>query len=112
MSCVVCAGPPTASPFGHRCTVGVNRDPPVCHDVQGDIVTERQPVGCCVGLVLLCWLLCSARGTLTSFVTPEAAKKKNQKKFEKNNSKKKNQKIKITKIKKNKKIRKIQKFNN
>ena len=40
----VCAGPPTASPFGHRCTVGVNRDPPVCHDVQGDIVTERQPV--------------------------------------------------------------------
>ena len=49
VSCVVCAGPPTASPFGHRCTVGVNRDPPVCHDVQGDIVTERQPVGCCCG---------------------------------------------------------------
>ena len=43
VSCVVVLGPPTASPFGHRCTVGVNRDPPVCHDVQGDIVTERQP---------------------------------------------------------------------
>ena len=31
------------------------RDPPVCHDVQGDIVTERQPL--CVVLVLCCcWL--------------------------------------------------------
>ena len=28
------------------------RDPPVCHDVQGDIVTERQPL--CVVLVLCC----------------------------------------------------------
>ena len=30
--CALCCGdePPTAIPFGHRCTVGVNRDPPVC----------------------------------------------------------------------------------
>ena len=28
------------------------RDPPVCHDVQGDIVTERQPL--CVVLVMCC----------------------------------------------------------
>ena len=36
--------PPTASPFGHPRTAGVNWDPRVCHDVQGDITTERQLV--------------------------------------------------------------------
>ena len=24
-------------------SVGIDRDPPVCHDVQGDIMTDRQP---------------------------------------------------------------------
>ena len=36
--------PTTASPFGHPCSVGVKRDPRVRHDVQGDIMTERQLV--------------------------------------------------------------------
>ena len=45
-------GVPTASPFRHRCTVGVDQDPPVCHEVQGDIMTRRQPAAvllCCGG---------------------------------------------------------------
>ena len=47
--------PPTASPFGHPCTLGVScRGPRVCHDVQGDIITERQlvPVRPCAVVVV------------------------------------------------------------
>ena len=45
--------PPTASPFGHGATVGIDQDPLVCHDIQGDITTERQPatvLWCCCGV--------------------------------------------------------------
>ena len=34
---------PTAFPCGHRCTVGVDRDPPMCLDAQGGIKAKRQP---------------------------------------------------------------------
>ena len=62
MSClrlvVACGsfGLPTAFPCGHRCTVGIDRDPPECLDAQGGIKAKRQPfvVGvvlksCCLG---------------------------------------------------------------
>ena len=42
---------------GHPCTVGVNQDPQVCHDVQGDIMTERQLVLVRLLGVPLLWLL-------------------------------------------------------
>ena len=51
--------PPTASPIGHPCTVGVDRDPRACHDVQDGIMTERQlPArlcGCVVVVVVAEW---------------------------------------------------------
>ena len=34
---------PTAFPCGHRCTVGIDRDPPVCLDAHGGIKAKRQP---------------------------------------------------------------------
>ena len=43
-------GLPTAFPCGHRCTVGIDRDRPVCLDAQGGIKAKRQPFG--VGVVL------------------------------------------------------------
>ena len=32
------------------CTVGVDRDPPACSHVQGDVTAERQPFVVCVVL--------------------------------------------------------------
>ena len=43
-------GPPTALPCGHRCTVGIDRDPPMCFDAQGGIKAKRQNF--VVGVVL------------------------------------------------------------
>ena len=48
-------GPPTAIPFGHRCTVGVNRDPPVCWSTQAgrwinDAPTLWLLLWCCIAL--------------------------------------------------------------
>ena len=54
---VLCTGHPQPPLSGTGVLWVSCRDPPVCHDVQGDIVTERQPL--CVVLVLCCcWLLC------------------------------------------------------
>ena len=36
-------GLPTAFPCGHRCTVGIDRDSPMCLDAQGGIQAKRQP---------------------------------------------------------------------
>ena len=36
-------GPPTTFPFVHRCTVGIDRDPPMCLDAQGGIKAKRKP---------------------------------------------------------------------
>ena len=36
-------GPPTAFPCGHRCTVGIDRDSPMCLDAHGGIKAKRQP---------------------------------------------------------------------
>ena len=49
---VVCGafGLPTAFPCGHRCTVGIDWDPPMCLDAQGGIKAKRQPF--VVGVVL------------------------------------------------------------
>ena len=49
---VVCGafGLPTAFPCGHRCTVGIDRDPPMCLDAQGGIKAKRQPFVVCVVL--------------------------------------------------------------
>ena len=54
MSSCGAVGLPTAFPCGHRCTVGIDRDPPMCHDAQGDIKAKRQPLcgWCC--LVVTC----------------------------------------------------------
>ena len=42
---VVCGalGLPTAFSCGHRCAVGIDRDPPMCLDALGDIKAKRQP---------------------------------------------------------------------
>ena len=56
MYCGVCVSnsqpPPRAAPG----TVGRDRDPPVCHDVQGDIMTAPDrasaPVGCIAVVVV------------------------------------------------------------
>ena len=45
-----CFGLPMAFPCGHRCTVGKDRDPPMCLDAQGGIKAKRQPF--VVGVVL------------------------------------------------------------
>ena len=52
--CVVCGafGLPTAFPCGHRCTVGIDQDPPMCLDAQGGIKAKRQPF--VIGVVLKC----------------------------------------------------------
>ena len=41
---------PKAFPCGHRCTVGLDRDPPVCLHAQGGIEAKRQPFcgWCCL----------------------------------------------------------------
>ena len=36
-------GLPTAFPCGHRCTVDIDQDPPMCLDAQGGIKAKRQP---------------------------------------------------------------------
>ena len=55
---VVCGafGLPTAFPCGHRCTVGIDRDPPVCLDAQGGIKARLQPFcGWCCLEVMWSW---------------------------------------------------------
>ena len=51
---------PTAFPCGHRCTVDVDRDPPMCLDAQGGIKAKRQPFcgWCCLDVMwssVRCW---------------------------------------------------------
>ena len=55
---VVCGafGLPTAFPCGHRCTVGIDWDPPMCLDAQGGIKAKRQPIcGWCCLEVMWSW---------------------------------------------------------
>ena len=49
-----CCWATTAFPCGHRCTVGIHRDPPVCLDAQGGFA-KRQPFcgWCCVAVMCL-----------------------------------------------------------
>ena len=47
-------GPPIAIPFGHRCTVGVNRDPPVCWSTQAGRWINNAPTPLAAALMLHC----------------------------------------------------------
>ena len=49
------------SPEGHWCTVGTDQDAPVCHDVQGDTMTERQPAVVVVAVVCSWFVCCGTR---------------------------------------------------
>ena len=40
-------GQPTAFPCGHRCTVGIDWDPPMCLDAQGGIKANLGGLGRC-----------------------------------------------------------------
>ena len=51
-------GLPTAFPCGHRRTVGIDWDPPMCLDAQGGIKAKRQP--CCGWCCLE--VMCPGRG--------------------------------------------------
>ena len=56
---VVCGtfGLHTAFPCGHLCTVGIDRDPPMCLDAQGGIKAKRQPFcGWCCPEVMWSWM--------------------------------------------------------
>ena len=56
LSSVVLFGLPTAFPCGHRCDVGIDRDPPMCLDAQGGIKAKRQPFcGWCCLEVMWSW---------------------------------------------------------
>ena len=55
MSSCGAVGLSTAFPCGHRCTVGIDQDPPMCLDAQGGIRAKRQPCcgWCCLEVMCL-----------------------------------------------------------